>query len=209
VITATGISLSGKDAANYSLSTTANANASTTALADITAKSIGVTAVGGTMVYNASLNAPITLSSTGVIKGDIVSFTDDTALLNNKNVGIGKPVVVSGISILGRDATNYALSNTTALTKATVTALPISVLATANSKTFDNKTDVGVNLQSLDLLTGDVLNFTSTSAKFSNAAIGANKLVTVSGVTATGADAANYKIISKTLKTLGAITAAP
>jgi hypothetical protein len=207
VVTATGIGLSGKDAANYNLSATINPNASTTTLADITAKSIGVTAVGGTMVYNASLNAPVTLSSTGLIKGDVVNFSDASALLDNKNVGTAKPVVVSGISIAGRDAANYALSNTTALTKATVTALPISVLATANIKTFDSKTDVGVSLQSLGVITGDVLNFTSTSAKFSNAAIGTNKLVTVSGVTATGADAINYKIISKTLTTVGAIIA--
>jgi hypothetical protein len=59
----------------------------------------------------------------------------------------------------------------------------------------------------LGVISGDVLNFTSTSAKFSNAAIGTNKLVTVSGVTATGADAINYKIISKTLTTVGAIIA--
>jgi hypothetical protein len=62
-----------------------------------------------------------------------------------------------------------------------------------------------VSLQSLGVIEGDALDFTSTSAKFANSAVGVDKVVTVSGVSALGADVANYKVVNKTITTKATI----
>jgi hypothetical protein len=199
LVTVSGITLSGKDAGNY----VANTSASSTA--NITPKIIAVTATGGSMVYDATLNTPVTLASSGVVKGDSISFTNTSALLDNKNVGIGKLVTVSGISSLGNDASNYQLSNSAAMAKATVTPRLITVIATGSNKKFDGTSNDAVSLQSLGVIAGDTLGFTSTSAKFANSAVGVNKAVKVSGVSTLGADAPNYMVINKTVTTWATI----
>lgn len=200
LVTVSGIRLSRKDAGNYAY----NASALTTA--DITPKSITVTATGGKMVYDATLNAAVTLASRGLVKGDSVNFTSAAALMDNKNVGTGKLVTVSGIGALGSDALNYQLSNASAIAIVTVSPRLITVTATGNDKTFDGSTTATVNLQSLGLIAGDSLSFASTSAKFANSAVGVNKVVTVSGVRDLDADAANYTVFNTTVTTMATIT---
>ena len=199
-MTVSGIRLTGTDARNY----TNNARAISSA--DITPKSIAVTATGSSMVYNATQNVPVTLASSGILRGDSVSFTNTSALLDNKNVGINKLVTVSGISALGSDARNYALSNSTATARATVTPLSITVTATGVNKAFDGTSNGTVSLQSLGVIGDDLLSFASTSARFANSAVGVNKVVTVSGVIAFGTDAMNYRVVNKTVATGASIT---
>ncbi len=199
LVTVSGITLSGKDAGNYSY------NSAALSSADITPKIIAVTATGGSMVYNAKLNAPVTLASNGVLKTDRLSFTAVNALMDNKNVGIAKLVTVSGISALGVDAGNYLLSNSTAMTTAKVTPLRITVIAAGIDKVYDGLTSAPVNLQSLGVIAGDILGFTASSANFANSVIGVNKAVTLSGVSALGADAGNYSVINKTVTTSATI----
>ena len=190
-----GITLSGKDAGNYSYNSAASGSA------DIMPKMLAVTATGGRMVYNATLNAPVKLASSGVVKGDSISFSAAASLLDNKNVGTAKTVAVSGISALGPDAGNYLLSNNTATAKVTVTPLSISVIASGIDKVEDGTASAQVSLQSLGVIAGDTLGFGSSSAKFGNSAVGVSKAVTVSGVSTLGADAANYSVSNKTLTT--------
>jgi hypothetical protein len=199
-VTVSGISLKGTDASNYT------ANTSALSTANITPKGIAVTATGGTMVYNATLNTPVTLASTGVVKGDNVGFTNIAALLDNKNVGKSKLVTVSGISAFGNDALNYSLNNTTAMAKATVTTLSITVAASGVTKTSDNTTNATVSLQSGGVLAGDLVSFSSTTAKFANSAVGVNKVVKVSGIRALGTDAMNYRVANTTASTMATIT---
>jgi len=200
LISVAGISLSGKDAANYLANNSANSTASITPL------SLTVVATGSSMVYNGSLNTGVTLTSNGVIKGDSISFTKDSALLDSKNVGGGKLVTVTGITSLGSDASNYSLNNTQALTTATVTPLLIGVTATGANKVFDGTSSETVNLQSTGVISGDAIAFTSTSAKFTNSLVGLNKSVAVSGISASGEDALNYKLANKTTSTTGTIS---
>ena len=195
-----GITLSGKDALNY------RANTSASSTADITPLALTVTAAGSSMVYNATLNTLVTLTSSGVVKGDNVSFGNTSALLDTKNVGTGKLVTVSGISALGNDARNYTLRNTDAVAFATVRPMLISVTARGTDKIFDGTTTDTVNLQSTNVIAGDAVVFTSTSAKFATSTIGVNKAVTVSGISATGADATNYKLANKTATTTATIS---
>src|SRR5207244_354605 len=105
-VSVSGIAISGGAASgNYSL-----ANTTASATAAITPRSLTVSAAGVNKVYDGNTTATVTLSHNGVGADDLIFGY--TALFNNKNVGTAKPVSVSGISISGSDANNYALSST-------------------------------------------------------------------------------------------------
>ena len=74
-------------------------------------------------------------------------FTDSytTATFADKNVGTGKPVSVSGISISGTDAGNYTF-NTTATTTADITARALTVTRHGVNKVYDGTTAATVTL---------------------------------------------------------------
>jgi hypothetical protein len=72
------------------------------------------------------------VSLTGVLGGDTVTAAG-TATFDTKDVGVGKTVNVTGITLSGADAGNYALSTTATSTTANITAVPLTV--TANDKT--------------------------------------------------------------------------
>src|SRR5205823_3485124 len=130
-VTGTGLSLSGADAGNYTV------NSSATTTADISALGItgSITANGKT--YDANTAATIaTRSLSGVIAPDVVSYVGGTASFNNKAVGTGKTVSGTGLSLSGADAGNYTV-NSTATTTANITALGITGSITASSKTYD------------------------------------------------------------------------
>src|SRR5262249_19609224 len=80
-VTATGLSLSGLDAGNYQLAST-----SATALADITARSLTVSATGVNKAYDGSTSATVTLSDNRVA-GDSLTTSYASASFADKNVG--------------------------------------------------------------------------------------------------------------------------
>ncbi|MEO3957735.1 YDG domain-containing protein, partial [Chromobacterium piscinae] len=108
---------------NYTINSTATTSANITPLA------ITVSATGQNKTYDATVNGTVTLSSSGVLAGDTVNFSDTSATFANKNVGNAKTVSVSGISASGADAGNYTI-NSTATTSANITPLAITVSAT-------------------------------------------------------------------------------
>src|SRR5262249_40408098 len=69
------------------------------------------------------------------VSGDVFSDSYSSASFADKNVGSGKTVSVSGISISGTDAGNYSV-NSTATTTADVTAGPIKVAADPQMKVY-------------------------------------------------------------------------
>jgi hypothetical protein len=125
--------------------------------------------------------------------------------MDNKNVGTNKRVTVSGISASGDDGRNYTLINTTATAKTTVTPLSITVAATGVDRDFDGTTKDAASLLSFGVIDGDSVRFSSTSAKFASSAIGVNKVVTVSGISALGTDAKNYRVVNTTATTTATI----
>ncbi len=279
-------SLSSTDAGNYALTQTSGLTANITPLA------ITVAATGTNKVYDATLNDSVTLASSGVISGDVVSFADSSATFANKNVGIGKTVSVSGISASGTDSGNYSLNNTTATTTANITQKTITVTGeSAGNKVYDGtaaatlaggslsgviagdsvtlteagtfssknvgtgvavtasdslgSTDAGnyaltqtagltaditqkaitvtatgvdkiydgnVNdaalLSSSGVVGGDSVTFADTSATFLNKNVGNAKTVSISGISASGADAGNYSLNNLTASTTASITPA-
>src|SRR5439155_23960676 len=103
-----GFVLTGTDSGNYS----AHVN---TTLADITPRDLHVTAQGVNKEYDSTTGATVTLADDEAA-GDDVTSSYTSAAFADKNVGTGKAVSVSGISISGADANNYNLANTTAAT---------------------------------------------------------------------------------------------
>ena len=71
--------------------------------------------------------------ATNALAGDQYAAAESAATFADKNVGSAKTVNVSGISISGTDAGNYALQNTTATTSASIT--PATLTVTANNAT--------------------------------------------------------------------------
>jgi hypothetical protein len=134
VVNVIGITISGIDAANYS-----PVNATATTNADITPRSLTVTAIAASRPYDGTTSASVTLSDNR-IPNDMLTdgFTGST--FSDKNAGVAKTVTVTGISISGTDAGNYALGNTTASTTADITARAIEVTGVSDSKTYDGTT---------------------------------------------------------------------
>src|SRR5207245_152381 len=97
--------------------------------------------------------APVILSD-GRVPADSVTDSDTAASFADKNVGTGKTVSVSGISISGTDAANYSLLNTTASTSADISPRDLTVSATGINKTYDGTTDATVSLSD-DRVAGD------------------------------------------------------
>ena len=120
-MTVSGLSLTGADAGNYTITDASGAAAT------ITAKPITVTATGVNKVYDNTAVATVTLSDDR-IAGDNITDSYTAASFADKNVGNNKTVSVSGISISGADAGNYTLSSTIASTMANIIATPPSVL---------------------------------------------------------------------------------
>src|SRR5439155_18114561 len=85
-VTATGLSLSGADAANYQLAST-----TATTTADITARVLIVTATGVNKGYDGTTTATVTLTDNRVA-GDTLSRSYTSASFADKNVGTAKSV---------------------------------------------------------------------------------------------------------------------
>ena len=196
-VTVSGLSISGADSGNYTLTqpvTTANI---TTATLTVT----GVTA-GGRM-YNATTSAVLNTSAAlpgGVIGSDAVTLitTGASGSFANKNAGTGKSVTTSGFVAGGADAANYTLVQPSPTADITPAPLTISGV-TANNKVYNASVSATVNGSGASLagvFAGDVVTpvFTSASGTFASKNAGSGKAVTVSGITLGGADGGNYTL---------------
>ena len=109
-----GIAISGTDAANYTLASTTD---STTA--NITVRTLTVTATGINKIADGTTAATVTLSDDR-IAGDVLTTSYSAANFVNSSAGTGKTVNVTGIAMSGTDASNYTLASTTDTTTATI-----------------------------------------------------------------------------------------
>ena len=198
-VTATD-SLGGADAGNYILTEPTRLSANITPLA------ITVTATGNNMVYNGTTTDPVTLSSSGVIAGDSVSFTDTSASFASKNVGTNLAVSVSGIGIAGTNASDYTLTNRTASTSASITPATLTVTGeTAASKVYNGTTTATLTGGTLaGVMTSDHLILTQTGS-FASKNAGTGVAVNVTD-TISGNGASNYVLVEPTV--VGNITPA-
>ena len=136
-VNVSGFALSGADAADYTLVEPTNVTAS------ITARPLTISATGINKVYDGSTSAAVTLADNRVA-GDALTTGYTSAAFADANVGTGKTVGVSGISLSGTDAGNYTF-NTSATTTANITAAPLTITANAATKTYDGLAYSGGN----------------------------------------------------------------
>src|SRR5207247_6794425 len=94
-VTVTGISISGTDAGNYT------ANPSTSATADITPRTLLVTATADNKGYDGTTAAVAHLSDDRV-SGDVFTASYTSAMFADKNVANVKTVTVTWTSKIGR-----------------------------------------------------------------------------------------------------------
>jgi uncharacterized repeat protein (TIGR02543 family) len=196
-VTAATLSLSGADAGNYKLT-----EKTATDTAEITARNLTISgAVAVNKVYDGKTAATVNFSGAslaGVLGADSVSIDSSayTAAFSDKNVGTNKAVSVLGVALSGTDAANYTVSQPVGLT-ANITRLNITGSFTADDKVYDGATGAAVLSRALpDMLPGDVVSLVGGTAAFTDKNVGTGKTVALTGATLSGADAANYNLIS-------------
>jgi hypothetical protein len=197
-----GLTLSGADAGNYILTQSPTTASITPA---------GLTATGiqaQNKVYDGTNSATLIVSNAvlvGVLGGDTVTLdtTNAVGVFADKNVGTGKAVSVSGLTLLGADAAKYALTQPT--TNADITAASLTVTGvTASDKIYDGTTGATLDTNSAAMkgvISGDdvTLDLTAAAGAFTAPNAGPGKTVLVSGLTLSGTDAPNYALTQPTL----------
>jgi hypothetical protein len=197
-VTVSGLTISGSKASNYSL-----AQPATTA--DITVKGLTVSGVtASNKVYDRTTTATLNTASAelvGVISGDTVALNtaSATGAFADKNVGVGKTVTVSDLTIGGMDSGNYLLTQPTTTADITAKNVTVSGVAASN-KIYDGNTTATLNTGSAALvgvIAGDLvaLDVAGASGAFATKAVGVGKVVTVTGLTLGDADASNYVLM--------------
>jgi autotransporter-associated beta strand protein len=92
-----------------------------------------VTATGINRPYDGTTSATVSLSDNR-LNGDLLNESYGSAAFSSSDAGTNKTVSVSGISISGADAADYALASTTATTTANITrAVTTTVVSSSNS----------------------------------------------------------------------------
>ncbi|MEI6601324.1 MAG: YDG domain-containing protein, partial [Comamonadaceae bacterium] len=211
-VTYSGLTLTGAQAGNYTLTIQSPANATITPKA-LTMSGLSVPA---SKVYNGTTVAVVTDAKTlataeatsagntsdGIpYTGDAVSISGTpVGTYNSKDVSTAATVTYSGLSLSGNQAGNYSLTIQSP-SSATITrkALTISGI-TASSKEYDGNAVATVSvagvtptvLQNGGLVAGDAFNVLATG-NFDNKNIGASKTVTLAS-SYSGADVGNYTI---------------
>ena len=138
-------SYSGADVGNYTITD------QSTTTGNIIAKSLTATASASDKTYDGNTTATVTLSFSGLVGSETLGQSV-TAAFNNKNVGTGKTVTVSAITLSdgsnGGVAGNYTISaGQTTTANITAKALTVSGI-TASNKTYDANTNATTDVTS-------------------------------------------------------------
>jgi len=196
-VTATGYTLGGADAGNYTVVLP------TGLTANITPANLAVTGVGANnKVYDTTTAATLNgTASVAALGGDVVTLGGTgNGNFANKNVGNGKAVTVTGYTLGGTDAGNYTIVQPTGVI-ANITPANLAVTGVgANNKVYDTTTTATLSgTAAVAALGGDVVTVGGAgSGTFADKNVGNGKTVTVTGYTLGGADAGNYTIAQPT-----------
>jgi len=204
-VSLTGSSISGSDASNYTLSLL-GAPTTTATITELGLTVTGVTA--DSKAYDGTTSVVLNTTGAtlvGTIGTDVVTLvsTGVTGSFENKNVGSGKTVIISGFVVTGADAYKYTLIQPTATADITSIGLTVTGM-TADNKVYDGTTTAVLNTGSATLvgvLDGDNVNLvlTGVTGSFADKNIGTAKVVSTSLIVLGGADAGNYTLTQPTL----------
>lgn len=219
LITFSSLALGGADAADYKLDPLTPATLSeSTGQIDQKALTLALTGVVQ-KTYDGTRDGTLSSANylaTGIVLGDSVSFTGPTGVVSNAydsaTAGAGKLITVTGLSISGTDAANYTIAsygNILSGNIGVISAAGLSVLlGGVAQKTYDGTTSAPLGSVTYTLVgASGVVSVDASGAvgAYNNANAGTNKLVTITGLTLTGADAVNYTLSSVATGTIGII----
>jgi filamentous hemagglutinin family protein len=201
VVTLDAVILSdGNSGGNYTVTLAGNSTST------ITQKALTAAYTASNKVYDGTRLATVSGASSDIITNDNVTFTNASATFDTKNVGTGKAVDISGISISGTDAGNYILQNTTTSTTANVTPKALTAAYTASNKVYDGTRLATVSGASSDIVASDTVSFANSAATFDTKNVGTGKTVDISGISISGTDAGNYSLQNNTASTTADVT---
>lgn len=205
-------SASGTDAGTYTASVTGSGRITDADGNDVTSK-FTVTTANGTLtinpkavtvtlnaqdkVYDGNTTASGTLSVSGAVNGETVTAAATSITFSDKNVGSGKEVTASGITLSGTNAGNYTLTYTTATATAAITPKALTVTVTATDRTYNGTNIVNVTTGDLvGVISGDTVSISDPpiTGTMNDPNAGTGKDVDVGTLTLTGADAGNYTL---------------
>ena len=173
----------------------------------ITPASLSITGItGANKIYDGTTIATIngTASYVGLVAADAGLAIAGTPVFNfnNKNKGTTKPITVTGFTA---PSANYTLTQPTGLT-GDITPKTAIINIVANNKQYDGTTAATVIPSRSSFISTDDVTINYTSATFDTKDVGINKIVTVTGINLTSADAPNYLVASTTATALADIT---
>jgi hypothetical protein len=163
---------------------------------EIVRRPLNTDAIGQNKVYDANTTATVIFSDDR-IDGDAITYSY-TANFSDKNIGGGKSISVTGISIGGVAAGNYTLVSDTDNATADIIPKALTVGFTTNAnKTYNGNVTAEITDRSLvGVIGGEVVDVTGGSATFADKNVGDNKVVTGTGFLLAGDDSGNYVIDS-------------
>jgi filamentous hemagglutinin family protein len=158
---------------------------------------------------NTSFSSGFTLDIDDIVDDDIINISGN-ATVSSKNVNTYDSFSSNTLVL---DNSNYTLTG--GVIGATITAREIEVSAIAEDKVYDGTDTAQVTLSEYEgssisptgLVEGDDVSFSGIST-FSDKNAGEDKTVTVSNLSKTGIDAANYTISNETAQTTATIAKA-
>ncbi len=209
-VSVTGFALGGAQAGDYVAvqpSVFANIFAVPVTVAGLTANN---KVYDGTQ--SASLNAG-NATLNGVLNGDSVNLNagGGVGTFAGKNVANGSAVTITGLTLSGAQAGNYALSQPTVSANITPAPLTITGIVAVN-KVYDATTQAALVNRTGTLkgvLAGDIVNWGefAATATFASKDVANNIAVTITGLTLGGTQAMDYSLTQPT--TAANITPAP
>ena len=189
-VSLSGATLSGAKAANYVLSTV---NPTTASITPRTVTVTGLAASG--RGYNGLRSVVVsgTAALVGAVPGDAVSLVGSPGgLLESAGAAAGKTVEVTGLSLAGESAGNYALQSPTL--SAEITKAPLTVKAEDRSKVYDGTAYGGsYGVTYSDLVNGEASGVLGGVLAFSGSALAAVNAGPYA-IVPSGLSSANYEI---------------
>ncbi len=196
-VTINTITLSGSDAANYTLTQP------TGITVDISKATISISGVAATnRAYNGTTTVAITGGTLNGVFGDddVSPVVPATGSIASATVGDQKSVTLATITLTGDDAANYSLAQPLGL-KVDIDPATLTISGVvATDRDYNGNTVVAITGGTLNGIFGDdeVSPEVPATATVASATAAKDKAVTLSTITLTGADAANYTLTQPT-----------
>ena len=198
-VTITNITLGGVDRNNYTVAE----NSQNTASAAITAKEVTVSGItAADKVYDGNTTATLDCSNatiTGKVGEDELTVASATGTFKNENVGTGKTVTITNITLGGADKDNYSLDSAPVTATAAITAKTltnVNVSGVTVTKVYDGTTSAGTvsgDVTFVGKIENDDVSITATAGAYADKNVSTEKTVTLN-LALDGADKGNYKL---------------